>query len=70
MIATALYNSEEMTAERYADKLAVIIGSEAHGVSDTLTMQSDKRIRIPMLGKVESLNAAIAAGIVMYNFKK
>lgn len=69
VIATALYNSEEMSNSKEYEKLALIIGSEAHGVSDELCEYADARIRIPMCGKVESLNAAVAAGIVMYNYK-
>ena len=48
---------------------AIIIGSEANGVSDELINASDLCIRIDMCGKVESLNAAVAAGIAMYMFK-
>ncbi len=66
--ATALSNSEEIKSFKKPEKLAIIIGSEAHGVSEELLDISDKRIRIPMQGKVESLNAAVAAGIVMYSF--
>lgn len=47
-------------------KRALVIGSEAFGVSDEILAISDKRVHIPMCGKVESLNAAVAAGILMY----
>lgn len=51
-------------------KIAAIIGSEAGGVSKELLNLSDIRLRIPMCGKVESLNAAVAAGILMYALRK
>ena len=45
---------------------AVVIGSESHGVSENLLKKCDKRLRINMAGRTESLNAAVAAGIVLY----
>lgn len=50
-------------------KCAVIIGNEAHGVSESLLGMSDMRLRITMDGNAESLNAAVAAGIVMHWIK-
>lgn len=47
-------------------KIAAIIGSEARGVSKEALALSGVRLRIPMGGKVESLNAAVAAGVLMY----
>ncbi|HHU70462.1 MAG TPA: RNA methyltransferase [Clostridiales bacterium] len=43
-----------------------LIGNEANGLSDTISDMADAKIKIPMEGKVESLNAAIAASILMY----
>lgn len=48
------------------DKIILVIGSESHGVSDELIENSDLLVRIPMYGELESLNAAIAASIIMY----
>jgi len=50
------------------DKTAIIIGNEANGISDEILDISDYIIKIPMTGNIESLNAAIAASIVMYHF--
>ncbi|MBR3697374.1 MAG: RNA methyltransferase [Clostridia bacterium] len=47
-------------------KSAIIIGNEANGVSNKLLEIADKRIKIPMLGKTESLNAAVATSIILY----
>jgi 23S rRNA (guanosine2251-2'-O)-methyltransferase len=46
--------------------IAVIMGSEDMGVSSSLLELSDKRIRIPMLGEIGSLNVSVAAGVVIY----
>ncbi len=48
------------------DKRAIVIGSEAFGVSDAVLGLADVCVHIPMQGRVESLNAAVAAGILMY----
>lgn len=50
-------------------RCAVVIGNEAHGVSDEVMETADEKIKITMGGKAESLNAAIAAGIVMHWLK-
>lgn len=46
--------------------LALVIGSEAEGVSSAARQAADDRIHIPMPGRSESLNAAIAAGILIF----
>ena len=45
---------------------AIIIGNEGNGISPELMMRADEKIMIPMAGNTESLNAAVAAGILMY----
>lgn len=49
---------------------AVIIGNEANGVSKELLELADERIKIPMTGKTESLNAAVATGIILYEINR
>lgn len=50
----------------YGNRIAIMIGNEANGISEKAKMVASELIRIPMQGKVESLNAAIAGGILMY----
>lgn len=50
----------------YREHCCFFIGNEGKGLSDALTEQADYRIRIPMAGQVESLNAATAATVLMY----
>ena len=45
---------------------AIVIGSEAEGVGEDLKSLADLLVRIPMPGRAESLNASVAAGIMMY----
>lgn len=50
----------------FQKKCAFLIGNEANGLSEEISKMADTRIKIPMEGKVESLNAAVAAAILMY----
>lgn len=52
--------------EDYRGPSAFLIGNEGAGLSEALSSVCDCRIRIPMAGQVESLNAAVAAAILMY----
>lgn len=54
------------TEGSFRNRCAFLIGNEANGLSDRAAMLADTKIRIPMEGKVESLNAAVAAAILMY----
>ena len=47
-----------------------MIGNEGNGLSDEVTALADVRIRIPMEGKAESLNAGVAAALMMYELRR
>lgn len=51
------------------EKTCLVIGNEARGVSDDISHLATKLIKIPMFGKAESLNAAVAAGILIYKIR-
>lgn len=51
------------------DNLAIVIGNEGSGISEQLLQISDRVISIPMNECVESLNASVSAGIIMYLLK-
>ena len=46
--------------------IALVIGNEGNGVSQELMQMADVKVKIPMEGRLESLNASVAAGILMY----
>lgn len=46
--------------------LAILLGSEGAGLPDSMLARSDLQVRIPMVGTADSLNLAVAAGILMY----
>lgn len=50
-------------------KFCLCIGNEGGGISDEVMCKADYKIRIPMNGTCESLNAAVSAGIAMYQLK-
>ena len=49
-------------------KKVIVIGNEANGVSKAIQDMADEKVKIPMLGKTESLNASIATGIMIYEY--
>jgi TrmH family RNA methyltransferase len=49
-----------------AGPVALLIGNEGNGVPPDLAAQADGAITIPCPGPVESLNAAVAAGVLLY----
>ena len=59
-------NGADIAEIEKRDKIALIVGSEAHGISDVVRNNADLIASIPMSDKVESLNAAIAAAVAMY----
>ncbi len=65
VMATDLKTDSSIYNEEYK-KCAVIIGNEANGVSKDILDIVDKRIKIPMLGKTESLNASVATAVILY----
>lgn len=69
LVATTPSGDTILEGFKSPEKLAVIIGNEAHGISDELMRLADTRVRISMDGMAESLNAAVAAGIVLHWLK-
>lgn len=61
--ATSLQTDKSIYDINY-EKTAIVIGNEANGVSDKVLETVDKKIKIPMAGKTESLNASVATAIV------
>lgn len=66
-VVTSLQTDNSIYDIDYKKKV-VIIGNEANGVEKSIQDGADEKVKIPMLGKTESLNASIAAGVVMYEY--
>ena len=50
------------------NKKVIVIGNEANGISKSIQNIADEKVKIPMLGKTESLNASVAAGVMIYEY--
>lgn len=66
ILAACLEGSVPYYDADYRTPCAIAIGNEGNGLSEATIAQADERVRIPMKGQIESLNAAISAGILMY----
>lgn len=68
IITTDLKATQSIYDINYNNKTVVVIGNEANGVRQEILQTADKKVIIPMLGKTESLNASIAASIMIYEY--
>lgn len=68
--ATSVVNGKHLNDIDLNDKYGIIIGNEGNGVNDKLLNIADDNIYIPINKKCESLNAAVAASIIMYEISK
>lgn len=66
LFAAHLKGMNNYDQEDYTDNVGFLIGNEAGGLSDSIAALADTYVRIPMAGKVESLNAAVAASVLMF----
>ena len=55
--------------DKFCDKIALVIGNEGNGISDEMKKIANQSFSIPMENSVESLNASVSAGIIMYHIK-
>ncbi|MCL2674160.1 MAG: 23S rRNA (guanosine(2251)-2'-O)-methyltransferase RlmB [Defluviitaleaceae bacterium] len=65
-IAAADFGAKPMYTNDLSGALAIVIGSEGEGVSRLVKDNCDFGVSIPMHGKLDSLNASVAAGVLMY----
>lgn len=63
---TCLEGAENCFETDLTENIALVIGNEGQGVGRHFMDTADIRVKIPMEGRIESLNAAVAAGILMY----
>lgn len=66
VVVTSLETEQYYYDLKFNEKLIIVIGNEAKGVSKEIQDIADKKVIIPMLGKSESLNAAVATSILAY----
>ena len=66
-MATSLDTNQSIYDMEYHKKV-IVIGNESKGVSKEIQDMADIKVKIPMLGKTESLNASVAASIMIYEY--
>ena len=67
IVVTSLDTNKSMYNIDY-NKSAIVIGNEANGVSKEIQDLADNKVKIPMIGKTESLNASVATGMILYEY--
>lgn len=68
--AAHLNGKQSYDKEDYQKGTAILIGNEGNGLRDIVTEKADVLVQIPMYGQVESLNAAIAASVLMFEVSR
>ena len=67
VVVTSLETKNSIYDIEYKKKV-IVIGNEANGVSEDVKNNADIEVKIPMIGKTESLNASVATGIIIYEY--
>ena len=63
-------NGKDYRQVDFKGKTCLVIGSEGHGLKQIVTSSCDEIVSLPMKGKINSLNASVAAGILIYEIMK
>jgi len=66
LIGTSLNASLDYQAPRYEAPAFILVGNEAQGLPEACEAECDLLVKIPMLGKADSLNAAVATAVMAY----
>jgi 23S rRNA (guanosine2251-2'-O)-methyltransferase len=66
VIACTEKASQDIFSVKLNGPIALLLGSEEDGISDTLLRDADELVRIPMKGKIGSLNVSVASGVAIY----
>ena len=70
VLASDLHGHDFYSRPYPGEKYVLVIGSEARGISQQTRLAADMLVKLPMRGGAESLNAAVAAGIMMYELTR
>jgi len=70
MYAATLQNSNKYTDEDYTEASAIIVGTEANGLTQIWRNHAIKNINIPMQGEIDSMNVSVAAAILLFEAKR
>lgn len=67
IMVTSLKAKKSIYDVKYQKKV-IVVGNEANGVSESVIKFADEKLIIPMRGKTESLNVAVATGVILYEY--
>jgi RNA methyltransferase, TrmH family len=70
LVAATPHAKKEFTEQDLRGPLAIIVGTENEGLTDFWLNEADIKVKIPMLGKVNSLNVSIAAALIVYEARR
>jgi TrmH family RNA methyltransferase len=70
IFAAALQESTSYLEEDFSKPTAIVVGTEHEGLSESWRSQASKIIKIPMEGKVDSLNVSVSAAILIFEAKR
>lgn len=70
IFAATLQNSNEYHKENYTNATAIVVGTEATGLSEIWRENATQNINIPMQGQIDSMNVSVAAAIVIFEAKR
>lgn len=70
VVTTSSHRGESLFTADLGPRVVVVLGGEGEGVSPELDRLADLRVRIPGTGVVESLNVAVAAGVVLAEIRR
>ena len=62
--------SKDLYKYKFKSKSAIILGSEGYGINKSILNVCDEKVKIPLHGKLSSLNVSVAAGIFLSEFKR
>jgi 23S rRNA (guanosine2251-2'-O)-methyltransferase len=62
--------TEDYDHAQYSEPAALVLGAEGKGLHEQVRRHCDMLVRIPMAGKISSLNVSVAAGIVLFEWKR
>lgn len=66
LIGTSLKATQDYQQPRYAKPAFILVGNEAQGLPEAYEAECDTLVKIPMMGKADSLNAAVATAVMAY----
>lgn len=70
VFGTSLHNSKEYTAVDFKCPVALILGNEEKGIHKLVAENCDQLVKIPMMGKIDSLNVSVSSGVLLFEIAR